>query len=449
VGLWRSVSVVAALLLLGRLTGFCREWLLSARAGASGSSDLAIVLLTLPDLIVNLLLGGGLGATLVPVLQQLPTAQRQRLAAQVALPVGAAFALLAGLLALGAPGLLELLAPGVPLAQRAAAQLPLGLALLAVPLTALAGVSTALLNASGRFGLGACGTALFNLLVIAALASRLPLVWAVAAGVLAGALLRLLVQVVGASSGAQAGAAARNDHDPAIALGSAAGSTVSWWRPWLVDRPLLRRFGGNFGFVTALVLLPPIARAWASTADPGALSLFNYASKLVDLPLGVLMGALSTVLLPHLAANPSAAAIGRVLRLSVVAAVAISLPALLWATPLARLVYFKADFSALQLQQLGHATAWAFVFLLPQVLVTLYGTVFAALGRTRPLVLTAVVMVAALLAAAPLAARLGGLGGVMAAYGLVYALGAVLLSWLTWRALGAAPFRLALGLKPG
>jgi len=429
VGLWRSGSVVAALLLLGRLTGFGREWLLSARAGASGSSDLAIVLLTLPDLLVNLLLGGGLGATLVPVLQQLPPAQRQRLAAQVALPVGGAFALLAGLLALGAPGLLELLAPGVPLAQRAAAQLPLGLALLAVPLTALAGVSTALLNASGRFGLGACGTALFNLLVIAALASRLPLVWAVAAGVLAGALLRLLVQLVGASSG-----------PPSAGI---------WQGPWLVDLPLLRRFGGNFGFVTGLVLLPPIARAWASTADPGALSLFNYASKLVELPLGVLMGALSTVLLPHLAANPNAATIGKALRLSALAAVAISLPALLWATPLARLVYFKADFSALQLQQLGHATTWAFVFLLPQVLVTLYGTLFAALGRTRPLVLTAVVMVAALLAAAPLAARLGGLSGVMAAYGLVYALGAVLLSWLTWRALGAAPFRLALGLKPG
>jgi len=93
--LWRSGSVVAALLLLGRLTGFGREWLRSARAGASGNSDLAIVLLTLPDLLVILLLGGGLGATLVPVLQQLPAGQRQRLAAQVPLPLGAAFALLA------------------------------------------------------------------------------------------------------------------------------------------------------------------------------------------------------------------------------------------------------------------------------------------------------------------------------------------------------------------
>ena len=56
----RSAAVVAALLLVGRATGFAREWVLSARGGASGSTDLAIVLLTLPDLLVNLLLAGGL-----------------------------------------------------------------------------------------------------------------------------------------------------------------------------------------------------------------------------------------------------------------------------------------------------------------------------------------------------------------------------------------------------
>lgn len=426
--------MVAALLLFGRITGFGREWLLSARAGASGSSDLAIVLLTMPDLLVNLMLGGGLGATLVPVLQQLPNSERQRLALQVALPVSAVFSLLALVLALEAPWLLDLLAPGVPKTLRAAAQPALVLTLVAVPLTALTGITTSLLNSCGRFGLGACGTVVFNLVVIAALTSRLPLVWAVAAGVLAGALLRLVVQLIGAATDAVKG------EDRSLLAGSL-------WHPWHVDQSLLRRFGGNFSFVTALVLLPPIARAWASTTEPGALSLLNYASKLVDLPLGVLMGSLSTVLLPHLAANPSAATIGRALRLCALMAVVISLPALLWAMPMARLVYFKADFSALQLQQLGHATAWAFAFLLPQVLVTLYGTVFAALGRTRPLFVAAALMVLGLMAAAPLGARLAGLNGVMISYGLVYVMGAAILSCVTWRILGLDPFRIALGLR--
>ena len=41
---------------------------------------------------------------------------------------------------------------------------------------------------------------------------------------------------------------------------------------------------------------------------------------------------------------------------------------------------------------------------------------------------------------------MGGLGGVMVAYGLVYAVGALLLSWLSWRELGGQPFRVALGI---
>lgn len=414
--LWRSGSLVAALLLLGRFTGFSREWVLSARAGASAESDLAIVLLTLPDLLVNLLLGGGLGATLVPVLQQLNSAHRQRLTLQVTLLVAVVFAAVALLLGLASPSLLALLAPGVPLADRLSAAGPLNLALIALPLTAVAGVSAAFLNASGRFGLGACGTALFNLVVIAALVMRLPLVWAVAAGVVGGALLRLLVQALGA------GWRLRE-------LGSS---------PWLLNQTLLRRFVGNFGFVTALVLLAPIARAAASTVDPGALSLFNYASKLVDLPMGVLMGSLSTVLLPHLAANPSGLTIWRVTRFTLVSTLAISLTACVLATPLVQLVYFRADFQPAQIQQLGQATALAFAFLLPQAMVSLFGTVFAALGRTRPLLIAGAMMALLLLALAPVAAHLAGLRGVMLSYGGSYLAGACLLGWSLRRQLELA-----------
>jgi putative peptidoglycan lipid II flippase len=410
----RSAGVVAALLLLGRATGFGREWMLSARGGASGSTDLAIVLFTLPDLLVNLLLAGGLGATLVPVLQGLPISNRRQLAGQVALLVGAGFALLALLLILLAPQLLDWLAPGVSGAQRMAAAKPLALTALAVPLTAMAGVSTALLNASGRFALGACGTTVFNLSVIAALATRLPLLWAMAGGVVAGALLRWLVQSLGVGT---------------------AIPVVPWRGPWQVDRHLLLRFGGNFGFASAVVLLPPIARSWASLSDPGALSMFNYAAKLVELPLGVLMGSLSAVLLPHLASNPAPSQIRRTVRLAAISALVIAVPALLTATPLARLVYFKADFSPLQLQELGRTTAWAFAFLLPQALVSLYGTVFAALGRTRPLVLTGVMMLFVELLLAPLGHHLGGLIGVMVANGCVYVLAACLLSLLLQREL--------------
>ncbi len=426
-GLWRSGSLVAALILFGRITGFGREWVLSARAGASSSSDLAIVMLTLPDLLVNLLLGGGLGATLVPMLKNLMPPQRQRLAGQVAIAVGVAFSLLTLLLMMESLRVLELMAPGVSGAEQAGALGALRLSLIAVPLTAMAGVCTALLNACGRFGLGASGTAVFNVLVIAAISSQLPLDWAIAVGVAAGALIRLLAQ----------------------SLGSSLDLSNTLSRPCLIEKTLVRRFGGNFGFVTALVLLPPIARAWASTTEPGALSLFNYANKLVDLPLGVLMGALSTVLLPHLSSNPNPRTVGLALRVSCLTATGISLLAMQWPAELARLVYYKAPFSEIQLQQLGQITSLTFAFVLPQALVILFGTVFAALGRTRPLIGTGALMVASLLAGAPMGARLGGLNGVAVSYGLVYALGALTLSYVAWQQLGDKAFRIAFGLDKG
>ena len=56
----RAGLTVAIFVLLGRITGFGREWLLAVQSGASSVTDVAIVLLTFPDLMVNLLLGGGL-----------------------------------------------------------------------------------------------------------------------------------------------------------------------------------------------------------------------------------------------------------------------------------------------------------------------------------------------------------------------------------------------------
>jgi peptidoglycan biosynthesis protein MviN/MurJ (putative lipid II flippase) len=427
--LWRSGALVATLLLIGRATGFAREWLLSARGGASAATDLSIVLLTLPDLLVNLLLGGGLTAALVPALQALPPRNRTTLAAQVALLIGILFGCLGLVVALTASPILKLLAPGLPITWRALGTSPLAVvASLAVPLTALSGVTVALLNAQGLFALGASGTLLFNMAVISALCSHLPLPWAIALGVVAGSLLRFLAQGIG--------------FRPAPLNG------YRIWRPWLLDWGLIRRFAGNLSFVTALVVLPPIARAWASASDPGALSLFNYASKLVDLPMGVVIGSLTTVLLPRLAANPCPRVMGRALQLTAVVALAISLPALLNAAPLAKLVYFRAHFTPEQGQELGLATAVAFAFLLPQALLSLYGTLFAAAGRTRPLVIAGILMVLALLLLAPLGLQLGGFIGVMASYGTVQLLGAVLLTGLTWRQFGPDPFRFAMGLPP-
>ena len=64
-----STIVVASLILFGRITGFTREWLISSISGANEQTDIAVVLLTFPDLIVNLILGGGFSTSLIPFLK--------------------------------------------------------------------------------------------------------------------------------------------------------------------------------------------------------------------------------------------------------------------------------------------------------------------------------------------------------------------------------------------
>lgn len=58
-GLFLSLALMA-----GRLAGFGREVLLASSLGLSEQADIAIVLLTVPDLLVNLLLSGGIGVAL-------------------------------------------------------------------------------------------------------------------------------------------------------------------------------------------------------------------------------------------------------------------------------------------------------------------------------------------------------------------------------------------------
>ena len=66
--------VVAAFMLLARMTGFLREIAIAQIGGASQQSDVVIVFLTFPDMMISLLLGGGLMAALVPNFRSLAPA---------------------------------------------------------------------------------------------------------------------------------------------------------------------------------------------------------------------------------------------------------------------------------------------------------------------------------------------------------------------------------------
>lgn len=421
----KSGIIVSLFVLAGRLTGFGREWLIAFRGGASESTDIAIVLLTFPDLVVNLLLGGGLTAALVPAYKKLGPGADTALLLQASRLIGGAFLVLALIIAAFAIPTLSLLAPGMNEQTLNAFVGHFRLVTLSLPMAALSGAVVALLNSHGRFSLGAAGTLMFNFAVIASLLilPAADTVTAIAAGALIGSGLRLVTQTAGLRS--------------------------IWTPPnnhsSLIDRDLLTRFLGSFSFLTVLVILPPLARAISSLEDAGSLSLFNYAYKLVELPMGVVIGSIVTVLLPKLTSDLTSGSNQTVhlslatgLRFTLLFSLIIAIPSIFFADVLVRIAYFNASLLPEQFNILATLASIGFIALPFQAMLNVYASAFAASGNTRPLVTTALLMLVFVAVLAPISQAYFGLKGVMLSYGMAYMLGTILLTAQAARQFGRA-----------
>ncbi len=286
IGRWAigAATLVGLTLLAGRVSGLYREIQLAAAFGVSVSADLAVLLLTLPDLLVNLVLSGGLSAALIPRLRALPLQSAQALSRQTLLFVLISFGLMAMVLVFVPRMWFSLLAPGL-----APSTLPATAAIvataIAIPLSAATGVTGACLNSQQNFLIAGCGTLIFNLIVIAALfygqhASHDPL-FILGIGIATGAALRLLSQCVTLPR--------------AWLLGPIATSSV--------DSIFIRGFLTTAVTASLMLLVPVVVRALASNISPGAIAALNYATKLVELPAGVLITSVASVSLVQLSAH--------------------------------------------------------------------------------------------------------------------------------------------------
>lgn len=273
-------SLLAVALLAGRLSGLARELTLAATFGVSLKADVAVLLLTIPDLLVNILLAGGLSAALVPRLRGLPEAQAGQLFRRTAGWVLLTFSLLAAFVAVAPKVVFTILAPGIPSAVNMLTDSATGLVALSIPLTALSGVSGAYLNARDRFFIAGLGTLIFNVVIVATLLGSLPIVGlaTLAAAILAGATIRLLSQMAILPRSAFHFRQGRGQGSSSFAAAFAAGIAAS-----------------------SFTLLPvALIRAGASLLGSGNVALFNYAQKLVELPVGILITTISTVALSRL-----------------------------------------------------------------------------------------------------------------------------------------------------
>lgn len=267
--------LLAAALLIGRFSGLARETIVASMFGVSAQGDIAVMVMTLPDLMVNLLVAGGLSAVFVPLLVKLPEHEADVLTRFVTLMTLSVFGLFGLIVYLAPITTVAIFTPG--LADQdymLSGWLPLSLGL-ALPLAALAGVAGGYANARGRFFINGMGTFIFNATLIAVLliGFRQPPLQVLALGVLAGTVMRCLSLSL---------------HMP-VRIFRPAAVVPRDWKRFLID------FCAGLGAVSAMLLAPVILRGAASWLESGSVSALNYAQKLVELPVGVILSAVSVV----------------------------------------------------------------------------------------------------------------------------------------------------------
>ncbi len=282
-GLWLMAGIT-----LGRLAGFVREAILARQFGTGPDADVAILALTLPDTILNVLIGSAMAAALIPALAEAAKREpdaRSRLMTQVLVVAVALTLALQALLTWSDRWLVGLIAPGLSTTQLTTLLPLVAIALLAMPLTMASAVYGAGLQERYRFAVTSLGTLAFNGVIIAGLVIGswfgdlrqllTILVWTV----VGGATLRLIMQV--------------------IDWRMSGGGHVLRGR-WLPDRRLLIGYVQVLGTGAAVLLVPLIARRYASGLGDGAIATFTYASKLFELPLAVLITVVSSAIFPRL-----------------------------------------------------------------------------------------------------------------------------------------------------
>lgn len=275
--------------LLSRILGLAREVITAALFGATRQMDAFYIAYTLANLSRQLLAEGALSAAFVPVFSQVlakdgpDRARRLARQAMTVLIVAGGVVVLAGIAA--APLLVRIMAPGFSPEESG---LALALTRCIFPflfLMSLAALAMGVLNSLDSFFVPAVAPALSNVVYIAvvlAVFSNLG-IWSLVAAVLLGGLFQFLAQWIWALK---------------------KGFVLLPARPDRHDSQLRRMLLLFFPYAAGLSLNqvnPIISRMLGSFLEDGAISVLNYADRVLQLPLGLFIIAISQAVLPLLA----------------------------------------------------------------------------------------------------------------------------------------------------
>ena len=391
--MFRAIATVGGWTMLSRILGFCRDILIAAKLGAGPMADAFFVALKLPNLFRRLFGEGAFNAAFVPAFAAALTRQGPAVARQLAERLATLMALwltlLCGLGMIFMPQVLAVLAPGF--LARGPAQMGLAVELTRIVFPylvfiCLTALISGVLNSMGRFTAAAAAPVFFNILSMAALVGLAPFVATPAHALAWGVMVSGLVQLgLVWWAAAQAGM----------------GLLPVLPRLSVAEKAVLRKMlPGLLGAgVTQLNLAVDVIIA--SLLPVGAVSLLYYADRVAQLPLGVIGIAISTALLPTLAAQLSSGqalaahrSMNRGLEITLALCVPAAVALAVLAQPIMGVLFQRGEFSAAD----ARGAAWVLVAYstgLPAfVLVKALAPGFFARGDTRTPVIIGLACVA-------------------------------------------------------
>ncbi len=284
----RAASIISLGNVASRVLGLARETVKSHYFGAGGAVDAFNVATIVPTMLYDLLIGGMVNSSLVPVFSEYAAGRREELWRMVNALLTLTVAVMAVfILALEvfAPQAAFVLSSGSSPEVLALSARLLRITVPAVLFLSLSGVLSALLYALRRFALPAFTAAVFNAGIVALtlLLHRQLGVAAMAVGLLVGAVAQTAMQLPGLRD-ARLRLTLRLRH-------SGLRRVAALYTPIIL------------GLLVDIFIGRPVSYNLASQTGEGGISWMNYATYLRQLPQGLVAIAVSYAVLPMLSAH--------------------------------------------------------------------------------------------------------------------------------------------------
>lgn len=391
----RTGLISLALLLLSRLSGLARESAMAATLGVGALADAMVLMLTLPDLIVGIAISGAMSYVLLPYWAKLSKVESNHHQSIIS----CLFAIFGGMFAIavwtGSSWVAHGLSPALKLSAPSTAGTAILGAVLALPLAYIgAAFSARLQHREDMLGMHASTLMVNGVLVIGFALLAFP--WGVSISpiqvlsimtwmLVAGMLARLTWQIhrLGGWKCAFDLKTKNTDFSFLSIVNGIFFSRFSHPTPRLGD------WGAAVVVAGVPLLVYVTARSLASREGVGALTAFNFAWKLVELPQLLVAQLLAVLVLPALsrAVMHSKGALTQLFRrafsLAWVLACA-SMVALVWgAALLAQALFGWGRMDAAALVQVVAWGTWGTMCLLPCAAASMWLALLASLGRLR------------------------------------------------------------------